>query len=238
MAEMVRHESTVGNGNDVNRVTFLRFLEAYVEVKRTMEASEEMQLADNCMYPQVTNVGLALIVACRIAAGRPAWKRFEKEHVVEIGGWRVILTPDEGHDGWGYENLDVEPIESGAHQVVDQTDDRPMVASYHEPRTNQELARLVEIAILDGTGRTPSGGLESDGAVLSVELEGEKDATTVVVLPSPTWEAMRGRRGVKGQQAYWLDAEEVDLIESHRAASRPQGGASGAVGPRFSPAAN
>ncbi|WP_165076074.1 hypothetical protein [Paludisphaera rhizosphaerae] len=235
---MVRHESTVGNGNDVNRVTFLRFLEAYLEVKRTMEAAEEMMLADCCMGPEITLAGHSLTVACRIAAGRPAWKRFDKEHVVEIGGWRVILTPDEGRDGWGYENLDVEPIESGADQEEDRTQDRPLVASYRQPRTNQELARLVELAILDGTGRTPSGGLESDGAVFSVELEREKEATVVAVMPALLWEAMRGRRGWGDQTPYWLDAEEVALIESQRAASRPQGGASGAVGPRFSPAAN
>ncbi|WP_165076095.1 hypothetical protein [Paludisphaera rhizosphaerae] len=74
-----------------------------------MRATTEIQLDVNTTTAQYTDVGRALLVACRIASGRPAWQRFEERHVVEVDGWRVTLTPD-ARGGFYTEDLAVAPI--------------------------------------------------------------------------------------------------------------------------------
>ncbi|WP_165065646.1 hypothetical protein [Paludisphaera rhizosphaerae] len=230
---MVRHES-----NESNRPLSLEaFAAAYDEVERTMLVSEEMQLEGCPIEPHVTAVGRALRVACRLASGRPGWKLFTKPCTIDAGSYRVTLTPSDG-DYFEEEVLTLHRVGRLADQVEDPDDDRPLVASYYEPRKARELARYIETSLLDGFGLRLSGGVVLDGAIFTVELQDEVGATTIVVMPSDSWLAIQDRRGRGDQTPCWLDAEEVALIESHRAASRPQGGASGAVGPRFNPASN
>ncbi|WP_165074251.1 hypothetical protein [Paludisphaera rhizosphaerae] len=88
-----------------------QFVEAFVEAGRLTEAVEEIQ-GESCPSPvQYTGVGDALRVACRIAAGRPAWKRFDDEHVVDVDGWRVVVTPSDDVGGLAPEDIAVERID-------------------------------------------------------------------------------------------------------------------------------
>ncbi len=128
---MVRHESNVGN------LTLEAFAAAYDEVERAMLTTEEMQLEGCSVEPHVTSVGRALRVACRLAAGCPGWKLFTEPHVVETGPYRITLTPSSS-EFFEEETIVLRRVERVADQGEgddDQVEDRPLVASYREPRT-------------------------------------------------------------------------------------------------------
>lgn len=67
-----------------------------------------------------------------------------------------------------------------------------LIASYREPRSAAELARFIEIAVLDLLGRTMSGGVTETGGDFSVQLDDPYPDepggdVSIVVLPAEEW---------------------------------------------------
>lgn len=98
-----------------------------------------------------------------------------------------------------------------------------LVASYREPRSAEELSRFVEIAVLDGLGRTMSGGPGPTGGNFSLELDdpypGEDGDIAIVVLSAREWIELKRAAGggvEEGRRFFSLTPEEARLIEGRR----------------------
>lgn len=108
----------------VAALSLLHFVEAYLGAEeRLWDAAEIAREPSPSCCPSVTDPAIALRVACRLAAGKPAWERFDSEQVVEVGGYRVTLTPDSEGDGSWPEVLRVEDIDAGAGDADDGAED-------------------------------------------------------------------------------------------------------------------
>lgn len=96
-----------------------------------------------------------------------------------------------------------------------------MVEKFNTPTTAGEMARVIETFFVSEFGWSSGGGYSEAGGALTYGLE--NDDIAVIVLPSDQAAALRqaaDRISMHGERLEWLDADELAIIEAHRAAER------------------
>lgn len=87
------------------------------------------------------------------------------------------------------------------------------IRSYDEPKNATELAKILELFLLDGLGKSCNGGIGVAGGEFSVWLD--DDEVSILVLPTDQTPESIGRI-IDGFKSVFLDADEQRLIEAHR----------------------